>query len=716
GKMGPPPYASQLELVHRNGLRLLKLVNTLLDFSQAESHREQARFEPTDLAALTTDIASAFRSAIETAGLRFDVRCDRGMPEVWVDRQMWEKIVSNLLSNALKFTFEGEITVELKPLSLHAELVVKDTGVGVPAHEIPNLFKRFHRVRGTRARTAEGSGIGLSMVHDFVTRLSGQVRAVSKVGIGTRFTIWIPLKSLRAGAGPLPAEDGFRPTEFASQVAREASRWSADSDPTAGAPGGVLDDVFGPPHALAVPGKDSPAGRVLVVDDNADMRAYLERLLSPRWRVEVAADGGRAFDVAVELLPDLILADVMMPGLDGFELLKKIRAHPGLRHTPVVLVTARAGEEAAIEGLLAGADDYIAKPFSARELIARVGGQLELARARRRTAELNELLVRFSDAVRGLVDPHEVARTALRMVAEHFGAEEAYLAEVDWTTREYVVEDVYLRAGGGDLPSLVGRLPHDAWEPRTSYYLANRSMVTDDARVDDRLSDALKAGFAARGIRAHISVPVAVDGQLRAVLGVNPGSPRHWTPEDVALVEGVAGRCWSEVERVRAEAAVRESEEKYRVLFDTMGEGYGVIEVVRDAAGRAVDLRYLEFNRSFERLSGMARAQLLGRRAGDGFLRADIERWLPVFAQVVQTGEPATFEQHLEGTDRWYEGSAYPRGGDRVSLFYRDVTERKRAGAELLARNEELERFHNTTVGPELRMIELKNRSTPGGE
>jgi PAS domain S-box-containing protein len=195
-------------------------------------------------------------------------------------------------------------------------------------------------------------------------------------------------------------------------------------------------------------------------------------------------------------------------------------------------------------------------------------------------------------------------------------------------------------------------------------------MVTDDARVDDRLSDALKAGFAARDVRAHISVPVTIDGQLRAVLGVNPRSPRHWTPEDVALVEGVAGRCWSEVERARAEAAVRESEEKYRVLFDTMGEGYGVIEVIRDAAGRPVDLRYLEFNRSFERLSGMAREQLLGQRP------ADVERWLPVFAEVVKTGEPTTFEQHLESSDRWYEGSAYPRGGDRVSLFYRDVTER----------------------------------------
>ena len=143
----------------------------------------------------------------------------------------------------------------------------------------------------------------------------------------------------------------------------------------------MLDDLFGAPYARPPLAGEEPARiRVLVVDDNADMRDYLQRLLSPRWRVDTATDGARALEAAAERRPDVILTDVMMPGLDGFELLKRVRAHPELRHTPVVLVTARAGEEATIEGLRAGADDYIAKPFSPRELVARVAATVERAR------------------------------------------------------------------------------------------------------------------------------------------------------------------------------------------------------------------------------------------------------------------------------------------------------------------------------------------------
>jgi signal transduction histidine kinase/chemotaxis response regulator CheB len=404
----PADLGEAIEAAARNGHRLLALVNTLLDFSQTESHREQARFEATDLAALTTDISSAFRSAVQAAGLQFEVRCESDLPAVAVDRQMWEKIVSNLLSNALKFTFEGKIEMKLRALSLHAELVIKDTGVGIPKHEIPNLFKRFHRVRGARARTAEGSGIGLWMVDDLVKRIGGMLRVQSKENAGTAFTIWVPYKCRRIGVEPSQV-NSFRPTEFATQMAREVSRWATNAVTSPGAPSEVLEDVFGPPQALASSlGSESLPARILVVDDNADMRDYFLRLLSPRWRVDTAADGARAFGAAVDLRPDVIVADVMMPGVDGFELLKRVRGHQELRHTPVVLVTARAGEETAIEGLMAGADDYIAKPFSPRELVARISAAVERARAeaalRRSEAELlarNEELERFNEVTVG---------------------------------------------------------------------------------------------------------------------------------------------------------------------------------------------------------------------------------------------------------------------------------------------------------------------------
>ena len=178
-----------MEAVARNARRLLTLVDTLLDFSQAEAGRLRAHFQPTDLATLTTDIASLFRSAAERAGLRLRVDCPPLPEPVWVDREMWEKIVSEPPRQRLEFTFVGEITVELRRLPQHAELVVRDTGVGIPEAELPHLFKRFHRVRGTRARTLEGSGIGLALVHELVRRHHGRVRVRSQEGEGSTFTV-----------------------------------------------------------------------------------------------------------------------------------------------------------------------------------------------------------------------------------------------------------------------------------------------------------------------------------------------------------------------------------------------------------------------------------------------------------------------------------------------------------------------------------------------
>lgn len=200
----PPPLVTEIDTAARNSRRLLRLVNNLLDFSEIETRRQRAPLELTDLCELTQDIASAFRSAIERAGLGFDVHCDPALPSIPVNRDMWEKIVSNLLSNALKFTFEGTITVTLKSLSLHAELTVTDSGVGIPQDELPNIFRRFHRVRGARARTVEGSGMGLAIVHDLVARMGGQLTVRSREGKGTSFTVWMPVKPVRQPLGETP--------------------------------------------------------------------------------------------------------------------------------------------------------------------------------------------------------------------------------------------------------------------------------------------------------------------------------------------------------------------------------------------------------------------------------------------------------------------------------------------------------------------------------
>ncbi len=369
-----------IEIVHRNAVRLLKLVNTLLDFSRLEAGRIRASYVPVDLAACTAELAGVFRAAIERAGLRLAVDAPPLPGPVYVDRDMWEKVVLNLLSNALKFTFEGGIEVRVRDAGQAAEVTVLDTGVGIAEDQIPRLFQRFQRIPGTRARTHEGSGIGLSLVHQLVGLHGGTVTVDSAVGVGSAFTVRIPF-----GATHLPADaigdetaggTGTVTTGAAAYLS-EAAGWTSD-----------LAD-----NAAAIPGIPPPPpgrARVLVVDDNADMRDYVIRLLSDGYEVEAAGDGAAALHAVRNRPPDLVLTDVMMPGVDGFELLRALRADPRTAHIPVIMLTARAGEESAVDGLAAGADDYLVKPFSARELLARIRSNVELATARQATAVLAE--------------------------------------------------------------------------------------------------------------------------------------------------------------------------------------------------------------------------------------------------------------------------------------------------------------------------------------
>ncbi len=353
------------ELVHRNAQRLLKLVNTLLDFSRIEAGRLEAAYAPTDLAALTRELASVFRSAIESAGLRLALAVEELPEPVFVDHDQWEKIVLNLLSNALKFTFEGEIEIALRAgtgdAAGQAVLTVRDTGIGVAAEQLPLLFDRFHRVPGARSRTHEGTGIGLSLVRELVRLQGGTVTVASTLGQGTAFTVTLPFGTAHLPAAHLVPVRAASPARHAAPFVQEALRWAP---PEGGEPARAA------------------GARILVADDNADMRGYIARLLGERYAVETVADGGTALDRAREALPDLILSDVMMPGLDGLALLAALRADERTRGIPVIFLSARAGEESRIEGLAAGADDYLAKPFSARELLARVAAHLESSRQR----------------------------------------------------------------------------------------------------------------------------------------------------------------------------------------------------------------------------------------------------------------------------------------------------------------------------------------------
>ena len=380
----PAPVRTHLELAHRNSLRLLKLVNSLLDFSRIEAGRVETSYEATDLNVLTRDLASTFRSAMERAGLNFTVECDELEELVYVDREMWEKIVLNLLSNAFKFTLEGSVSVRLRREVADAVLEITDTGIGVPKHELPRLFERFHRVEGAAGRTQEGSGIGLALVQELVKLHGGAICAQSEFGSGTTFRVTVPLGTKHLPPERIKALRSLAPTAIGAQAfVEEALRWiPSDSSELSSRLRSLAEEPM-PNHQFV----NVAGARILLADDNADMRAYVRDLLSATYVVEAVADGQQALDAARRERPDIVVSDIMMPRLDGLSLIKLMRNDKSLRDVPVVLLSARAGEEAHVEGLDAGADDYLVKPFSARELLSRIGARLELTRMRRENEE-----------------------------------------------------------------------------------------------------------------------------------------------------------------------------------------------------------------------------------------------------------------------------------------------------------------------------------------
>ncbi|EEF59685.1 ATP-binding protein [Pedosphaera parvula] len=385
----------ELKTIHRNGLRLLKLVNSLLDFSRIEAGRIQAAYQEIDLAGYTAELASVFRSAIEKAGLKFTVDCPPLAEPIFVDRDMWEKIVLNLISNAFKFTLQGEIEVRLRQVGKNAELTVRDTGAGIPAEQVNRVFERFHRVEGTQGRTHEGTGIGLALVHELVKLHGGRVSVSSELGQGSTFTVSLPfgqdhLPQTQVSSGRQVAFTNLGPSPYVT----EAARWLPD-----GEEGRLTDKNINTLSNLAtttetgsdpaeVPASPAARARILLADDNADMRDYVMRLLKGSYRVEAVADGEAALKAALKHPPDLILSDIMMPRLDGFGLLREVRNNPSTRLIPVILLSARAGEESRVEGLGHGADDYLTKPFSAHELLARVRSHLRMARLRQEAADV----------------------------------------------------------------------------------------------------------------------------------------------------------------------------------------------------------------------------------------------------------------------------------------------------------------------------------------
>ena len=436
----PSAQREGLDLALRNARRLLRLVNSLLDFSRIEAGRVQANYRPTDLARLVADLSSSFRSATEKAGLGFVVDAAPLSQPAYVDRDMFETIVLNLLSNAFKFTFEGEIAVTLREEGGRARLTVRDTGSGIPEAELPRLFDRFHRVEGAKGRSFEGSGIGLALVQELVLQHGGDITVESMLGSGTAFTVSIPLGAAHLPSERLGPELEAAPAERrAKSFVDEALHWLPGDTLV-----GLSPDDEGTLSVTPMTDNKGQRQRVLLADDSADLRGYIKRLLVERgYEVEAVVDGEEALAAIRARRPDLVVADVMMPRLDGFGLLRTVRGDTELRDLPIIMLSARAGEEAKVEGLNAGADDYLTKPFSARELLARVAANIAMARVRREAAET----VAASEARAG------------RVLA---GMTEGYVL-LDHEYRVIEINEEGLRLDGRPREDFIGRSHWDIW-------------------------------------------------------------------------------------------------------------------------------------------------------------------------------------------------------------------------------------------------------------
>jgi len=693
----PAPQRDRIDTAHRNSLRLLKLVNALLDFARIEAGRIQALYEPVDLPALTTDVASVFRSAVERGGLRLEIDAPPLDGPVYVDREMWEKIVLNLLSNAFKFTFVGEIRVALRATGDSVQLTVSDTGTGIPPHELPRVFERFHRVRNARGRSIEGSGIGLALIQELVRLHGGTVEVESELGRGSRFTISIPLGNShlppdRIGVSSDPGSAALRAEAFVEEALRSLPQASEPS-PVPSFPS----DLLSPPQSAA----ERP--RVVVADDNADMRAYVQRLLNRDYEVAVFPDGASALEAIRANPPDLVLSDVMMPRLDGFGLLRALRDDPNSREIPIILLSARAGEEARIEGLKTGADDYLTKPFSARELLARIQAAIKIQQIRGESNRaLRESERRLSRLVAGLTRLHQLSRTLSESTSEQEGLRSILQEMLDLhQTRRGRIS--LCDPTGGELHNAIQLGFTDASsssdvEAALSAaariaHQENRPILIEDAASDPAFGLCRDAARAL-GIRAVYSFPLqSRSGACLAVLSVFLDSAPLPDQLQLQLSDMHCRQAAGFIERIRAGQALRESEAQYRTLFNSMDEGFCTIEILSDPAGRPIDGRFLEVNVAFEKQTGVQNAR--GKRMRE--LAPELEeRWFEAYGRVARTLQPARFENEAKQLGRWYDVYAFPVDEpqhNRIAVIFNDITDRRRREEQLRQANRDLEQF-----------------------
>lgn len=392
-----------LDMALRNARRLLRLVNQILDVAKLDAAQMKLRPQPLDLVPFIRGITAAFDAVAGARGITLTVDSPTSIPGAF-DPDAIEKIVTNLLSNAVKFSTDGGcVGVTLRPQGQQVTLTVSDTGPGIPASHLPHVFDRFYQVDETNTRAQPGTGIGLSLVKELVKLHGGTIDVTSGAASGAVFTVTLPRQMARA-AGANTADD---------EVARGGG---ADVDADAGMSSDDADAAT-----------DAPC--LLIVDDSSDMRAYIRDHFADRFRVLEAATGEAALEVVRDTLPDVIVSDVMMPGVDGHELVRRLRANAETDFIPIILLTAQAATEHRIAGLQGGADDFVTKPFDMRELAARVDNVIATRRLlRERSAHAGVTLP--ADPPEANPDDRAFLDRVRAAIEQHLGDEEFGVTEL----------------------------------------------------------------------------------------------------------------------------------------------------------------------------------------------------------------------------------------------------------------------------------------------
>ncbi|GAB3713798.1 hypothetical protein GCM10027592_53290 [Spirosoma flavus] len=351
----PPAHQYQLATVQRNARQLLRLFNQLLDINKLEAQQMNLVNEVGDLPEFVGQIVDLFRPSTDIKQLSLTYQTDLPPGNYLFDADKWEKILYNLLANAIKFTETGSIRVSLSwfgltPTSTTAQLLVSDTGIGIETEQLPHIFNRFYQTNQAPNRTHIGTGIGLALVNELVIRLGGTIRVYpQEAGPGINFLVELPVQLATAEHESTPLIPPAKPHSI-----QEISYPSPDS---------TDEPELGQPEA-------SPL--LLIVEDNSELREFMATELVTTFRIRSAANGYDGYLIAKDEMPDIIVTDLMMPRMNGYELIEQLKLNPETDHIPVVLLTASHDPTKRLQGLSSGVDDYLTKPFSMSELRLRL--------------------------------------------------------------------------------------------------------------------------------------------------------------------------------------------------------------------------------------------------------------------------------------------------------------------------------------------------------